>query len=296
MDKAIRIIGVPIDLGQSKRGVDMGPAALRYAGLATRLTELGYQVQDSGNIAVPMREALSNEAGRHFLPSIRTACQAVYAAAQLATVEGRIPLFIGGDHSLAIGSIGGCTHGEPAGLIWIDAHGDFNTPQTTLTNNIHGMTLAVLLGDGYPELVDVGRLGAKLPARDVVMIGIRDLDPGERERLKASGITVYTMREIDERGMGAITREALERLEHRERLHVSLDMDVLDPQVGPGVGTASPGGITYREAQLLMEIIADSGRCTGLDIVEINPVFDQHNQTAQLAVDLTASLFGKRIL
>jgi len=296
MDKAIRIIGVPIDLGQNKRGVDMGPAALRYAGLAVRLTELGYTVQDSGNIAVPMREAVSHEAGQHFLPAIRSVCQAVYAAAQLATEEGQIPLFIGGDHSLAIGSIGGCTHKDPAGLIWIDAHGDFNTPQTTLTCNIHGMTLAVLMGAGYPGLVDVGRPGPKLPAGDVVMIGIRELDPGERERLKESGITVYTMREIDERGMGAITREALERLEHRDRLHVSLDMDALDPQVGPGVGTASPGGISYREAQLLMEIIADSGRCSGLDIVEINPVFDQHNRTAQLAVELTASLFGKRIL
>jgi arginase len=220
----------------------------------------------------------------------------VYAAARLATEEGVIPLFIGGDHSLAIGSIGGCTHAEPAGLIWIDAHGDFNTPQTTLTNNIHGMTLAVLMGDGYPELVNVGRPEPKLSAEDVVMIGIRDLDPGERERLKESGITIFTMREIDERGMGAITREALERLEHRERLHVSLDMDALDPQLGPGVGTVSPGGITYREAQLLMEIIADSGRCSALDIVEINPVFDRHNRTAQLAVELTASLFGKRIL
>jgi arginase len=296
MNKAIRIIGVPIDLGQNKRGVDMGPAALRYAGLAARLAELGYLVQDSGNIAVPMRETVSCEEGQHFLPSISCACLAVYAAARLATEEGVIPLFIGGDHSLAIGSIGGCTHAEPAGLIWIDAHGDFNTPQTTLTNNIHGMTLAVLMGAGHPELVNVGRPGPKLLAKDVVMIGIRDLDPGERERLKESGITIFTMREIDERGMGAITREALERLEHRERLHVSLDMDALDPQLGPGVGTVSPGGITYREAQLLMEIIADSGRCSALDIVEINPVFDRHNRTAQLAVELTASLFGKRIL
>jgi arginase len=296
MDKTIRIIGVPIDLGQSKRGVDMGPAALRYAGLAARLAELGYLVHDSGDIPVPIRETVSHEEGQHFLPSIVTACQKVYAAARLAVEQGQIPLFIGGDHTLAIGSIGGCTHAEPAGLIWIDAHGDFNTPQTTLSNNIHGMTLAVLLGAGYPELVDTGRPGPKLPVEDVVMIGVRDLDPGERERLKGSGITVYTMREIDERGIGAITREALERLEHRERLHVSLDMDVLDPRVGPGVGTVSPGGITYREAQLLMEVIADSQRCSGMDIVEINPIFDQHNQTALLAVELTASLFGKRIL
>jgi len=296
MGKAIRIIGVPIDLGQNKRGVDMGPAAVRYAGLAARLGELGYEVQDGGDIAVPIRGTVPHEEQLHFLPSIRTTCQAVYAAALLAVGDGQIPVFIGGDHTLAIGSIGGCTHLTPTGLIWIDAHGDFNTPQTTLTNNIHGMTLAILLGDGYPELVDVGCPGPKLVAEDVVMIGIRDLDPKERVRVKESGITVYTMRDIDERGIGAITREALERLEHRERLHVSLDMDVLDPQVGPGVGTISPGGLTYREAQLLMEIIADSERCSGLDIVEINPIFDQLNQTACLAVELTASLFGKRIL
>lgn len=296
MNKAIRIIGVPIDLGQSKRGVDMGPAALRYAGLAAHLTELGYQVHDSGNIEVPIRGTVPNEEQQHYLPSIRMTCQDVYAAARLAVDAGEIPVFIGGDHTLAIGSIGGSTHAAPAGLLWIDAHGDFNTPQTTLTNNIHGMTLAVLMGDGYPELIDVGRPGPKLPAKDVVMIGIRDLDPGERVRLKESGITVYTMRDIDERGMGAITREALERLEHRDRLHVSLDMDALDPQVGPGVGTTSPGGITYREAQLMMEIIADSGRCSALDIVEINPIFDHLNKTARLAVELAVSLFGKRIL
>jgi len=296
MNRAVRIIGVPIDLGQNKRGVDMGPAALRYAGLAARISELGCQVHDSGNIEVPIRGTVPDEEQLHFLPSIRTTCQAVYAAGRSAVEEGQTPIFIGGDHTLAIGSIGGCTHREPAGLIWIDAHGDFNTPQTTITNNIHGMTLAVLMGDGYPELVDVGRPGPKLVAEDVVMIGIRDLDPGERVRVKESGITVYTMRDIDERGMAAIIREALERLEHRQRLHVSLDMDALDPQAGPGVGTLSPGGITCREAQLLMEIIADSARCSALDIVEINPIFDHHNQTARLAVELTASLFGKRIL
>lgn len=296
MNRAIRIIGVPIDLGQNKRGVDMGPAALRYAGLAARLAELGFEVHDSGNIEVPIRGTVSDEEGQHYLPSIRAACHDVYAAARLAVEQGQIPLFLGGDHTLAIGSIGGFTHGEPAGLIWIDAHGDFNTPQTTLTGNIHGMTLAVLMGDGYPGLVDVGRPGPKLAAEDVVMIGIRDLDPGERDRLKKSGITVYTMRDIDERGMSVITREALERLEHHERLHVSLDMDAIDPQAGPGVGTVAPGGITCREAQLMMEIIADSNRCSALDIVEINPILDHHNQTAKLAVELTVSLFGKRIL
>jgi arginase len=296
VNTTIRIIGVPIDLGQSQRGVDMGPAALRYAGLATSLTKLGYQVLDSGNIQVPVRDTLTAEKSQHYLPSIRRTCNAVYETVQHAVAAGHIPLLLGGDHTLAVGSVGGNTHVRSAGLLWIDAHGDFNTLRTTLTGNIHGMTLALLLGDGYPELVDVGRPGPKLRPEDVVMIGIRDLDPEERLRLRESGITVYTMRDIDERGIGAVTREALERLEHQERLHVSLDMDALDPQFGPGVGTAVPGGITCREAQLLMELIADSGRCCGVDIVEINPIFDRHNQTARLAVDLTASLFGKRIL
>jgi arginase len=274
----------------------MGPAALRYAGLESKLAALGYQVRDSGNIEVPIRETVVNEQHQHFLPSIRTTCRKVYETVQAAVAQGHIPLLLGGDHTLAIGSIGGNSHAAPVGLIWIDAHGDFNTPQSTITGNIHGMTLALLLGAGYPELVNVGRPGPVLQPEDVVMIGIRDLDPEERTRLSDSGITVYTMRDIDERGIGTVTREALERLEHRERLHVSLDMDALDPQAAPGVGTASPGGLTYREAQLLMEVVADSGRCSALDIVEINPILDQHNQTARLAVDLAASLFGKRIL
>jgi arginase len=296
MDRTIRIVGVPIDLGQNQRGVDLGPGAVRYAGLAARLAAVGYHVRDNGNVAVPIRETLAGEKERHYLPSIRRVCEEVYEVGRSAVEEGDIPLFIGGDHTLAIGSVGGITHNAPAGLIWIDAHADFNTPETTITGNIHGMTLALLLGDGRSELVDVGRPGPKLRPEDVVMIGIRDLDPEERTRLRESGITAYTMRDIDERGIGAVVREALERLEHRERLHVSLDMDVIDPQAAPGVGTASPGGLTRREAQLLMEIIADSSRCGSMDIVEINPILDQHNSTAQLAVELAASLFGKRII
>lgn len=296
MSATIQIIGVPVDLGQTHRGVDMGPGAMRYAGLAARLASLGYHIRDTGNIVVPIRETLSEERQQHYLPAIQRTCRAVYEAGRKAVAEGAIPMFIGGDHSLAIGSIGGVTHDAPAGLIWIDAHADFNTPTTTLTGNIHGMTLAVLLGEGYPELVDVGRPGPKLEPGDVVMIGIRDLDPEERTRLGQSGIKVYTMRDIDERGIGVVTREAMERLEHLERLHVSLDMDCLDPQVCPGVGTAVQGGLSYREAQLLMEILADSDRVRALDMVEINPILDQRNQTAAVAVELAASLFGKRIL
>ena len=296
MKGTIQIIGVPIDLGQTQRGVDMGPAAMRYAGLAASLASLGYRIRDAGNIEVPIRETVAAEQSLHYLPSIRTACQATYEIVRKAVEEGDVPLLLGGDHTLAIGSIGGSSHRAATGVIWIDAHGDFNTPRTTITGNIHGMTLAALLGDGYPELVDVGRPGPKLLPEDVVMIGIRDLDPGERERLRGSGLTVYTMRDVDERGIGTVTREALERLEHRDRLHISLDMDAIEPQAAPGVGTAAPGGLTCREAQLLMEIVSDSGRCSALDIVEINPILDHHNRTARLAVELAASLFGKRIL
>lgn len=296
MKKAVQIIGVPIDLGQSHRGVDLGPGALRYAGLAARLEKLGYEVHDSGNLKVPVRESLSHERQFNYLPSIREVCLAACAAAQEAVAKGHIPIFLGGDHSISVGTISGVTQVEPAGVLWVDAHGDFNTLGTSQSGNIHGMALALLLGNGYPELVDVGRPGASLQPEDVVMVGVRDLDDQERENLRASGVTVYTMRDVDERGMGKIAPEALERLSHRRRLHVSLDVDALDPQASPGAGTLVPGGLTYREAQLLMEIIADSGRLSSLDIVEINPILDNLNKTATCAVELTASLFGKRII
>ena len=294
--QSIRIIGVPVDLGQEQRGVDLGPGALRYAGISERLGRLGYRVEDIGNLEVPVRDVLAGEREQHYLPSIQRVCEAVYQAGRRAVEEGFLPLFMGGDHSMALGSIGGVTHHEPAGVIWVDAHGDFNTPQTTLTGNIHGMVLAALMGQGYPELVQVGRPGPKLQVADVVMIGIRELDPQERLRLRESGIAAYTMRDVDERGMGCVAREALVRLKHLKRLHLSLDLDALDPMEVPGVGTTSPGGLTYREAQLLMEIVADSRRLSSLDIVEINPILDHRNQTAKLAVELAASLFGKSIL
>lgn len=296
MNKTIRIIGVPIDLGQDQRGVDMGPSALRYAGLSSRLKALGYTLHDAGNIYVPVRDSLADESGDVFLLAIRDVCQAVYEAAAQAVAAGEIPLFLGGDHSLAIGTIGGTTSREAVGVIWIDAHGDANRPQTSPSGNVHGMPLAALLGAGYPELVNVGRPGAKLAGKDVVMVGVRDLDDGERQWLRQSGIQIYTMRDLDERGMSAVIREALQRLEHCSRLHVSLDMDSLDPTQAPGVGTSSPGGLSYREAQLLMEIIADTGKLASADIVEINPILDHENRTARMAVALTASLFGQSIL
>ncbi len=296
MKKVIQIIGVPIDLGQSHRGVDLGPGALRYAGLAARLEQLGYEVHDAGNLQVPVRESLVHERQYHYLPSIREVCQAACLAGQKAVEQGRIPIFLGGDHSISVGTIAGVTYEQPAGVLWIDAHGDFHTSESSCSNNIHGMALALLLGRGFPELVQIGQPHATLQPLDVVMIGVRDLDAGERLSLRSSGLTVYTMRDIDERGMGAVAAEALARLGHRPRLHVSLDIDALDPQASPGAGTLVPGGLTYREAQLLMEIVADSGRLSSLDIVEINPILDNRNKTAQTAVELVASLFGKSIL
>ncbi len=296
MNKSVQIIGVPIDLGQSHRGVDLGPGALRYAGLAARLEQLGYEVHDSGNLKAPVRESLTSERQKNYLPSIKAICEDVCLAGQKAVAQGHIPIFLGGDHSIAVGTIAGVTQQQPAGVLWIDAHGDFNTMETSSSGNIHGMALALLLGQGSPELVGVGGPGATLQPEDVVMIGVRDLDDRERQNLKESGVAIYTMRDVDERGMGAVASEALERLNHRERLHVSLDVDALDPQATPGAGTLVPGGLTYREGQLLMEIIADSGRLSSLDIVEINPILDSLNKTALTAVELAASLFGKRII
>jgi len=296
MRKKIRIIGIQLDLGQKQRGVNMGPSAIRYAGLSNKLKRLGFELHDSGNLFVPVRDSLPDEEQNNFLHAIQQVCQAAYDAARHAVQDGFLPLFLGGDHSLSIGTIGGVTHGSKTGVIWVDAHGDANLPQTSPSGSIHGMPVTVLLGEGFPELVNIGRPGPKLKGEDMVMIGIRDLDGEERNWLKQSGIRVYTMRDLDERGMSAIIRESLQWLEHCDRLHVSLDMDSLDPNVAPGVGTPSPGGLSYREAQLLMEIIADSGKLSSADVVEINPILDHENCTAQIAVELIASLFGKSIL
>lgn len=296
MTKTIRVIGVPMDLGQARRGVDLGPGALRYAGLDNRLRRLGFSLEDYGNIETPVRDTLPPEGGLAYLPAVVKACEAIYQAGQAAIAAGHLPLFIGGDHSIAAGTIGGVTHDEPAGVLWIDAHGDFNTPASSPSGNLHGMPLAALMGLGAPELVNLGRPGPKLTAGRVIIIGVRDLDPLERNLLRQSGIGVYTMREIDERGMAAVAKEALRRLSHLPRLHVSLDMDSLDPNEAPGVGTPVPGGLSYREAHLLMEIIADQALVGSIDVVEINPILDHRNRTAQIAVELLASLLGQSIL
>lgn len=296
MTHTVKVIGAPMDLGQSRRGVDMGPGALRYAGLNQRLRRLGWTIEDGGNIETPVRDTLPPEGGITYLPSVVSVCELIYDIGHQAVTAGSLPIFIGGDHSIAVGTIGGVTHSEPRGVLWIDAHGDFNTPETSPSGNLHGMPLAALMGLGAPELVDLGRPGPKLNASQVILIGIRDLDPQERDLIKQSGVVVYTMREIDERGIATVAREALERLEQFSQIHVSLDMDSLDPAAAPGVGTPVPGGLTYREAHLLMEIIADCACVGSVDVVEINPILDNRNQTAKIAMELVASLLGQSIL
>jgi len=292
----ITVVGIPMDLGQSRRGVDMGPSALRYAGLHERLRGLGYRTEDHGNISIADRVTLPPEGGLSFLAAVVKACERMYEAGREALSEDHLPIFVGGDHSISAGTIGGVTHYDRAGVLWIDAHGDFNTPESSPSGNIHGMPLAALRGFGAPELVNVGRPGPKLPAEDVVMIGLRDLDAEEKRMLKDSGMGLFTMSDIDARGIAQVMREAIERLEHLDRFHVSLDMDCMDPREAPGVGTPVTGGLTYREAHLLMEILASTGKIGSMDVVEINPILDVHNRTAEIAVELIASAFGKSIL
>lgn len=304
MSKSVAIIGIPMDFGQLLRGVDMGPAAVRYTGLISKLRALGYQVTDLGDIRIPIRDcnvdACADETSSvnkdKYVKEITTVCESIYTVGKRAVENSQFPLFIGGDHSIAVGTVAAVTHKEPSGLIWIDAHADFNTPETSPSGNIHGMPLSVLLGEGHPSLVTVGRSGPKISAENVVLIGQRDIDPEEKKRLKKTGMTVFTMRDIDEQGISAIASKALMKFSHLKRVHLTLDMDALDPVEAPGVGTPVPGGITYREAHLLMEILSDSGKITSMDLVEINPILDIGNKTAQLAVELTLSALGKSIL
>ena len=300
------ILGVPMDLGQQRRGVDMGPSAVRYAGLFERLEKLGLTVRDLGNIAAPGRDEAAVRANRavelsqgkmRHLAEVVTVCSQIYAQARGLVGANAFPIFLGGDHSIAIGTVSAMSQAHTGlGLIWVDAHGDFNTPQSTPSGNIHGMPVAALTGRGHADLIHLGRPGPKLRPQDIVMIGIRDLDGPERQALAHSGIRVFTMRAVDELGMAQVARQALAHLQHATRIHISLDMDVMDPSEAPGVGTPVPGGMSYREAHLLMEILAESTKICSLDVVEINPILDEQNRTAELAVALIASLLGQRIL
>jgi arginase len=296
MKKPVRIIGVPMDLGQNRRGVDMGPSAVRYANLARSLNDLGYATFDSGNITIPGHSALANTSLKERLPLICNGCLNAYELGRKAVEAGEIPIFLGGDHSASIGTVGGVTHDADVGLIWIDAHGDFNTPDTSASQNVHGMALAALLGLGPKELVNLGRPGPKVKPENVVLIGIREIDDQEKILIRNSGCTAFTMREVDEIGIRAVLSQTLKHFSHLDKIHVSLDLDVMDPLDAPGVGTPSQGGLTYREGQLIMEILADTEKLHSIDIMEINPILDIQNRTAQMAVNLASSLFGKKIL
>jgi arginase len=301
--KKIRIIGVPLDLGQSRRGVDMGPSAVRVAGLESKLEALGYVVEDKGNVPVALAETKSSgDPHAKYLKEIADTCSKE-AELVISTLEaGQIPLVLGGDHSIAVGTVSGVAEfyrrsKQRIGLLWIDAHSDINTPDSSPSGNVHGMPLGAIMGLFSGPLTDMYGFCPKVKPDNVVLVGIRDVDHVERENIRKAGIHAFTMRDIDERGMRAVMEEAL-RLAGRNTVgyHVSLDMDWIDPEDAPGVGTPVWGGATYREGHLAMEIIADHGRMLSFEIVEVNPVLDERNQTAELAVELALSAFGKKIL
>ena len=291
----IAILGVPMELGAGRRGVDMGPSAIRLAQLQQQLEALGHEVTDLGNVSVPVAETLEQSLGARYLEPIRAVCEEV--AGRIAALPAEVlPITIGGDHAVAMGTVAGAAKGQRIGLVWIDAHTDFNTPESSPSGNVHGMPVASLVGLGNERLIDIGGAGAKVKAADIVMIGIRSVDLIERELLRGRGAHIYTMKDIDTLGMAAVATRALEHLADVTRIHVSFDADSLDPSIAPGVGTPVQGGLTYREAHLLMELLSDSGKVSSLDIVEVNPVLDRENMTARVVVEMACSLLGKRIV
>jgi len=297
----VSLIGAPTDVGAGTRGASMGPEALRVAGLQAALQAHGLEVSDLGNLAGPANPWLPAEAGYRHLAQVQAWNEAVHAAVHGELARGRLPILLGGDHSLAIGSISAVArHCREQGLrlrvLWLDAHADFNTSALTPTGNVHGMPVAVLCGHGPAELTTLGGTAPALQPRWIRQIGIRSVDPGEKRFVHEQGLEVFDMRFVDEHGMRHAMELALATLDARTHLHVSFDVDFLDPGIAPGVGTTVPGGPTYREAQLCMEMIADTGRLGSLDVMELNPALDLRNQTATLAVDLIESLFGKSTL
>lgn len=300
----IRIIGVPMDLGASRRGVDMGPFAVRYTDLRERLERIGHTVEDAGNVAVPFREDAERGAqrGARFLGAITDVCMRVADETAAALGAGRFPLLLGGDHSLAGGSIAGAARhhaaqGARIGVIWIDAHGDLNTPGSSRSGNVHGMPLAHLLGHGDHAFAHVAGDEAAVLTEHVALVGVRDLDTPERAHALEWKLRVLTMRAIDERGVRSVMQEAITAASAGTAgIWVSFDIDCLNPEDAPGVGTAVPGGMTTREAHLAMEMLADTGKLIGMDLVEVNPVLDERNRTAELATELILSALGKRIL
>jgi arginase len=302
--RTVRIIGVPLDLGASRRGVDMGPSAMRIAQLVERLRALGHSVEDVGNLIVSQREQLAN-CGPESIPAIAAVCTELARATADAVRAGVTPLVLGGDHSLAMGSVAGVATALAErggstgrlGVIWLDAHGDINTPASSTSGNVHGMPVAHLVGWGDPRLARIAVPAPAVHPEHLVMVGLRDLDPPERRHIRELGIAAYTMREIDERGLMSVMADAIAIAGRgTDGIHVSCDPDWVDPLDAPGVGTPVRGGATFREAHLALELVADSGRLVSMDLVEINPVLDERNRTASLAVDLIVSAFGARIL
>jgi arginase len=299
-ERRIKILGIPMDLGQKRRGVDMGPSSIRYARLQSALEELGHNVSDLGNIRVPIPEVVEPEDGqRKDMPHLKTigeVCKRAAATARDIAADGAFPVFLGGDHSVSIGTVSGVATIGRTGILWVDAHADFNTPETSPSGNVDGMPLAALCGLGHPDLVGISGGGASVRPEDVVLVGLRRVDPEERRLLAEAGVQTYTMKEVDAHGIAKVVDRVLDDLSHLRRVHLSFDLDVVDPEIAPGVGTPVRGGLTYREAHLLMELLGETAAITSLDVVEINPILDEKNKTAKLAVELVASLLGRRIL
>jgi arginase len=303
MGMIIHVLGVPMDLGSGRRGVDMGPSAIRIAGLADRLAELGHKVVDEGDVGIKNMEALRvGDIRARYLGEIARASRLVCNKVERIVGKGHFPLVLGGDHSISVGTVSAISmaarrEGKKVGLLWVDAHGDINTPETSPSGNIHGMPVAALLGEGPEELISIGGAGPKVDPRNVAMVAIRSLDEGEKVRLKRHGVEVHTMSEVDRIGIDKVMKEALARVtDGTDRVHVSFDLDAVDPTVAPGVGTPVKGGLDYREAHFLMEMLSDSGAMTSLEVVEANPILDDRNSSAAFAVELVQSAFGKRIL
>jgi arginase len=302
-NRRVAIVGAPLDLGAGRRGVDMGPSAVRVANLNSRLASLGYDVDDLGN--VPVAQPESNPEGpsnARYLPQITETCTRLATLVENALERGAFPLVLGGDHSIAVGTVSGVSHyfrnrNEKIGMIWIDAHADMNTPESSPSGNVHGMPLACIAGLGPPELTGIFGYSPKIDPKNIAIIGLRSVDEVERQHVQQSGVSAFTMRQIDERGLGAVLDDAIRiASDGTSGFHLSLDMDSIDPQEAPGVGTPVRGGLTYREAHLAMEVVCDCGKMRAMEVVEVNPVIDESNRTAVLAVELVMSAMGKGIL
>jgi arginase len=301
--RSIHIIGVSLDLGGNRRGVDMGPSAFRIAGLAERLTALGMTVVDEGDLVAPIPEIKSSgDPSKKYIREIARVCEKLYKTSLAVLEAGSLPLVLGGDHSLAAGSVAASADfvrrdNKPLGLIWIDAHGDMNTPASSDSGNVHGMPLASLLGPEPAELSRIGGFSPKVLPEHTVLIGIRNLDEREKEAVRASHVHVFTMKDIDRSGIASVVEQALSIAgKNTGGIHVSFDLDVCDPTIAPGVGTPVKGGLDYREAHMVMEVIADSGLLRALDLVEVNPILDDRNTTAVLGTELASSALGQKII